>query len=183
MTFLHCILSAVAASVGDASWFLIDKLLMVTADISQKYPLLTFCNLVHFILFRARMFAAAKLKTGRVVRSGKILDVTFFDGPKEYTVRFNQVRGPCKFSSVTTSNGAPQIFRPICWSGERTIGSVMANDRFDRDVTDEISKFAGPSNNFYGIPTTPSMLGYDNLTFHLRNDSCKVFGMHDVIVL
>jgi hypothetical protein len=34
------------------------------------------------------------------------------------------------------------------------------------DVTSEIEHYLGPSKNFYSIPTSPYLLGYENLIVH-----------------
>ena len=108
---------------------------------------LSYRNIIDFALFRARLAAAAKLKTGHLEKGVTTTDLTFYDGTFKYVVRFNRRRGPCPFSNVSTTLG----------------GSAY-------DITDRIREFAGPSHNFYGIPTTPNMLGYENLTFRIRGD-------------
>lgn len=45
-------------------------------------------------------------------------------------------------------------------------------DRIDRitsseiDVTEDVRKYMGPYHNFHGIPTTPNLIGFTNLTFY-----------------
>ncbi|MCF6238495.1 MAG: hypothetical protein L3J79_06750 [Candidatus Marinimicrobia bacterium] len=69
-------------------------------------------------------------------RSGKIL---YRAGGTEWAMAFKCARGPYRFSHVVDVDGF--------------------------DVTDRIKKFMGPGKNFYGIPTTPNMLGYSKLMF------------------
>ena len=118
-------------------------------------------DIIDFALFRARLFAASKLNTGHLERRKNTVDLTFYDGTFRYVIRFPKKRGPCPFGRVYTNN---------------TI-----------DVTPEIKEFAGPCYNFYGIPTTPDMLGYLNLSFTMTtedgNDCILEFSGDSEIVL
>lgn len=102
--------------------------------------------MIEFLIFKARIVAAHHLETGLLSGTTKIHDLVYYDGPTRYTIRFPKKRGPCSFSQVTTTY-----------------------DSVETDVTEEIRRFAGPSHNFHGIPTTPYMLDYPNLTFVYRN--------------
>src|SRR5271170_1579635 len=57
--------------------------------------------------------------------------LNYRDGSQEYTIIFPRVRGPAKFTHVVSLS--------------------------QEIVTDSIKRFAGPSHNFHGIPTTPGM--------------------------
>lgn len=49
------------------------------------------------------------------------------------------------------------------------------------DVTRDIKKKIGPHFDFHNIPTTPGLLGYDNLIFYKRNgDKIKYSGMSEI---
>lgn len=126
---------------------------------------LTWRNLIDFSLFKLRLLAARHLETGLISkRPGKgpaVYDLTYFEGSTKYTLRFTKLRGPCPFSHVTTNE-----------DGETFV---------EKDVTENIRLFAGPSHNFYGIPTTPKLLEYPNLTFHFRKGSSVRFESDDVI--
>lgn len=85
-----------------------------------------------------------------------VYTLTYYDGLQKYVVVFPRIRGPSKIS-IVMSNGVT--------------------------VTDEIRKFGGPSFNFHGIPTTPRMLGYDNLTFYYRFGNSSTFESDDLIIV
>ena len=52
------------------------------------------------------------------------------------------------------------------------------------DITDTILEYLGPGYNFYGIPTTPRMLGYvDGITIENRRGERKRYGCDDTIVV
>ena len=108
---------------------------------------LSYKDIIDFALFRARVLAASKLRTGHVEHHRGVVDLTFYDGTFKYVIRFPRKRGPCPFHRVYAGTATTLL-----------------------DVTDRIREFAGPCHNFYGIHTTPSMLGYDNLTFCLIGD-------------
>jgi hypothetical protein len=85
-----------------------------------------------------------------------VYTLTYYDGSQKYVAVFPRIRGPSKIS-IVMSNGVT--------------------------VTDEIRKFGGPSFNFHGIPTTPRMLGYDNLTFYYRFGNSSTFGSDELIIV
>ena len=105
-------------------------------------------DIIDFALFRARVLAASKLNTGHLDHQKHVVDLTFYDGTFKYVIRFPRKRGPCPFNRVFTRSRN---------------GTII-------DVTDRIREFAGPCHNFYGIPTTPNMLGYVVLSFCLIGD-------------
>jgi hypothetical protein len=102
-----------------------------------------------------------------LTHNNRISLLDYRDGSQEYTIAFPRVRGPAKFTHVVGStSSAPG-------QGPGAEGNEV--------VTDIIKKFAGPSHNFHGIPTTPSMLGFQFLTFHYRNGDARWFDRDDVI--
>lgn len=58
--------------------------------------------------------------------------------------------------------------------------SVMNNDS-GIAVTSDFMKFLGPGNNFYGIPTKPSMIGMGNITVTYVDGTVKTYGPPDII--
>ncbi len=128
----------------------------------EIYRNLTWRNLVDFSLFKLRLWAARHLETGLISKrpgtGPSVYDLTYFEGSTKYTLRFVKLRGPCPFSHVTTDK-----------------------DGEEKDVTENIRGYAGPSHNFYGIPTTPKLLEHPNLTFHFRKGSPVRFESDDVI--
>ena len=76
------------------------------------------------------------------------------DGSR-WSIAFPCARGPYKFSHVVDSEGF--------------------------DVTDDIKAVMGPGKNFYGISSTPSLLGYDSLTFHDYCGGMKHFSKDSII--
>nr|QBK86884.1 MAG: uncharacterized protein LCMAC103_02220 [Marseillevirus LCMAC103] len=72
-------------------------------------------------------------------------DLVYWARGKQCRVRFPLRRGPSRYARIVagTNPGGP-------------------------DVTAAVETFLGPSRNFYGIPTTPAMLGYEALTFVAR---------------
>jgi len=137
----------------------------------EIYRNLTWRNLIDFSLFKLRLLAARHLETGLISKrpgtGPAVYDLTYFEGSTKYTLRFTKLRGPCPFSHVTTTT----YLAIDDWSG----------DVVEKDVTENIRRFAGPSHNFYGIPTTPKLLEYPNLTFHFRKGSSVRFESDDVI--
>lgn len=117
-------------------------------------------TLIEFCIFKARFTASKHLETGLLSSDTKTHNLIYYDGSTRYSVRFPKKRGPCPFSQVTTYFNA------------------LYNAH---NVTERIREFAGPSHNFHGIPTTPQMLGYDNLTFTFRNGLCDTYLADDVI--
>jgi hypothetical protein len=122
----------------------------------EIYKYLSWANLVDFIVFNARSFAARKLETGLLVKKQDIYEITFFDGPLKYKIRFKKVRGPSKICKILDSD--------------------------INDVTEVIRCYAGPSHDFYKIPTTPGMLGYDGLIFHTILGRKYEFDKDEIIV-
>lgn len=90
-----------------------------------------------------------------------VYDLTYRLDDITYHIRFKRVRGPSKFQLVT---------------------SVDSKTGTSEDVTDIIQNMAGPSHNFYGIPTTPNMLNYDTLIVTYVDDSIRTFTGEDLII-
>lgn len=122
----------------------------------EIYKYLSWTNLVDFIVYNARSFAARKLETGLLVKKRNLYEITFFDGPLKYKIMFKKIRGPSK------------IYRVL--------------DSWNNDVTEVIKWYAGPSHDFYKIPTSPGMLGYDSLTFYTFHDHEYKFDKNENII-
>ncbi len=74
-----------------------------------------------------------------------------------YRIRFARRLGPARYTRI--ENGAGEA------------------------VTKYVNQFAGPCRNFYGIPTTPRMLGFESLTFFWRRSKCVTFSENEPIIL
>jgi hypothetical protein len=46
-----------------------------------------------------------------------------------------------------------------------------------------VNQFAGPCRNFYGIPTTPRMLGFESLKIFWRTSTSVIFLENELIIL
>ena len=74
-----------------------------------------------------------------------------------YRIRFKRQFGPPDYTRIEKKNGEP--------------------------VTNEVAQFAGPCRNFYGIPTTPHILGFESLKVFYRSGESKIFSKNEVIIL
>lgn len=83
----------------------------------------------------------------------KVHHLNFYDGTNLFSMVIPRQRGPRWYTHVTCN---------------------------DQNVTKKIHQYAGPCHNFYGIATTPNMLGYPSLTFHTPNGS-KTYKLNEVI--
>jgi len=65
-------------------------------------------------------------------------------------------------------------------------GSIIKITSNEREVTDEIVKYLGPDENFYGHTLTPSMFNYEELTIYMISSGgfvSKKFLANDTITL
>jgi hypothetical protein len=109
------------------------------------------------ILYFIRLKVMDKLGCGKLSTSNKYYEVSYFNGPTKYTIRFQKKIGVCPYISVTCK---------------------------DLDVTEKIKEYAGPTHNFHGITVTPASLGYnDPLTFYYRDGTTKTFLLNEKITL
>lgn len=129
--------------------------------IREIYRTTSWRTITDFCIFKARIKITSHFETGLLQQGPSTCNLVYYDGATRYSVRFPKKRGPCTFSQVTTSNA----------SGE------------EKDVTEQIREFGGPSHNFHGIPTTPGRLDFENLTFTYRNGTVRTFQKDDVIIL
>ena len=82
-------------------------------------------------------------------------DISYVHNNKRYTVRYKKRRGPCPFKYVLDDKGS--------------------------DITEEILRFCGPHYDFHKIETTPGLLGYEMLIFHMSSGSEKNFSKDEII--
>ena len=74
-----------------------------------------------------------------------------------YRIRFARRLGPARYTRIENSAGD--------------------------EVTKYVNQFAGPCRNFYGIPTTPRMLGFESLTIFWRRSKYVTFSENEPIIL
>jgi hypothetical protein len=74
-----------------------------------------------------------------------------------YRIRFPRRLGPARYTRI-----------------ENSAGEV---------VTKYVNQFAGPCRNFYGIPTTPRMLGFESLKIFWRTSTSVIFLENELIIL
>lgn len=84
-------------------------------------------------------------------------DIHYKHNGVSYVVRARKRRGPCPFTHVFTDQ--------------------------KHEITEQIKVFCGPTYNFHGVSTTPQLLGYNSLTFRMRNGDEKEFLFNDEIKL
>ncbi len=84
-------------------------------------------------------------------------DLSFSLHRVPYRLRFPRKFGPPSYKRIENEAGEP--------------------------VTDEVAQFAGPCRNFYGIPTTPHMIGFNFLKIIFRDEEVKTFSRDQVIIL
>jgi len=103
-----------------------------------------------------------KWKTHSLVKTGKIYTLKFEENGTKYSIKFTSHRKPLRILSVEYSTDKGDVLDTVC-------------------VTDKIYEYLGPGRNFYGIPTTPKLLGYENLKFTLTNGKVCIFDKDEII--
>lgn len=101
-----------------------------------------------------------KIKTRfqeRVVVKDSTYYLKYKEGPHDYTIAFKKNRHPFPFCEILDCEG--------------------------NDVMHKIRGYMGISKNFHGIPTTPKMLGFTQLTFHTRKGDIHTYSEDDIINL
>lgn len=115
---------------------------------------------IHYTVGRAKLLAreyiTKKLELGDLNINGRQCELTYYKGCRKYKVLFKMSRGPCSIEGA------------FC-DGE--------------NVMEQLIQALGPGKNFHNIPTTPRMLGYDNLTVKYRSGSVVNYESSDVIEL
>jgi len=93
-------------------------------------------NIQEAILFKSRVLASKYLDVGKLDTYKSHYEIIYYNGSKRYKVVFSKKCGPNEIVSVKTL-------------------------KCGKDITNEFLEVMGPSRNFYGIPTTPRLLGYE----------------------
>ena len=96
----------------------------------------------------------------------------------------------CKFEEADVEGYADLSFQlhniPYRIRFARRLGPASYT-RIENDagelVTNYVNQFAGPCRNFYGIPTTPHMLGFESLKIFYRSAEVKTFSENELIIL
>jgi hypothetical protein len=115
-------------------------------------------TLKEFALFKIRITSSYYLETGFIKSDGKEYEIVYYNGDIRYKIRFSKNRGVKQIYNVETHLGV--------------------------NVTSEILELMGPGLNFYGILTTPSILGWkDGLLFKYRNGQEVFYNTNDIIKL
>ena len=84
-------------------------------------------------------------------------DLSFLLNHTPYRIRFKRQFGPPSYTRIEKKNGGA--------------------------VTNYVAQFAGPCRNFYGIPTTPRILGFESLKVFFRSGKSETFLENDPIIL
>lgn len=100
--------------------------------------------------------------------------------------RVNKIFG---FVSMNTLPGARHHLTYTLPSGDtytiaftkKRIGRVETIIGADGDVTNDFLRFLGPGNNFYGIPTSPSMIGMSTITVNYVDGTSQTYNSSDII--
>jgi hypothetical protein len=96
----------------------------------------------------------------------------------------------CKFEEADVDGYADLSFQlhniPYRIRFARRLGPASYT-RIENDsgevVTKYVNQFAGPCRNFYGIPTTPRMLGFESLKIFWRDSTAVRFSETESIIL
>lgn len=125
---------------------------------NYKNGAINFRFLTDFSMFKIRGWVSKYLETGLLTSFKGKYELIYYDGDMRYKAIFPKNRG------------VRQIVRVIIPTGE--------------DITENILELMGPGNNFYGIPTTPKLLGWNNgFDIYYRNDKTVFCSPNDIISL
>lgn len=134
------------------------------------FQYLSLSFLWRLFLVKLRVWFTDRTKSG-LLRSvdSKTYELAYYHGLTPYVVRFPKSRGPSRIQMIT--------------SKKKGIAIDDAHSQ-STNVTDQVRMYMGPANNFHGIPTTPSSLGYANaLIFTMMDGSERTFELSDIIKL
>ena len=84
-------------------------------------------------------------------------DLSFLLNHTPYRIRFKRQLGPPSYTRIENEDGDL--------------------------VTNDVAQFAGPCRNFYGVPTTPRILGFESLKVFFRSGKTEIFLGNDPIIL
>lgn len=85
------------------------------------------------------------------------IDFSYLLNNIPYRIRFKRKFGPPAYTRIEKKDG--------------------------ESVTIYVAQFAGPCRNFYGIPTTPRILGFESLKVFFRTGNSETFLENDLIIL
>jgi len=97
----------------------------------------------------ARQIIAYQLGRRLVEIHHKYYIINYPYGVTWYKIIVPRRRGPCRIDEITDGDG--------------------------NDVKKEVTAYLGPSHNFHGVTVTPTMLGYDSLTFTYLTGEPRTF--------
>lgn len=109
-----------------------------------------------YAVYRFREWCIRNLECGHVTSYPKFYDMVYYDGDRKYRIRFPKKLGLRQITRVTHN---------------------------EKDVTNLIIEFLGPSRNFHGIPTSPDLLGWSSLKVKYRNGVERTYDSTDIISL
>lgn len=109
-----------------------------------------------YALLHIRNVVKKHLETGLLTINPNHYDLVYYNDDRRYRVVFPKHRTP------------------------KIVVSVLHGEE---NVTDYVFECMGPSHDFHSIPTTPTMLGYNSLTFNMRDGRSLSFTGEEVIQL
>lgn len=113
---------------------------------------------INYIKYYLKSYILYKLDSGYLIDLKDKYQISFYNGPNKYVIRFPKTRGPRPYSKVVTIINNKEI-----------------------DVTTNIIMYSGPSHNFYGMKVTPNFLGYENLIFYSRDGNKRAINKDESI--
>lgn len=102
-----------------------------------------------------RNYFIHRFECGSLHKEGKTFRLTYYIDSTRYCIAFPVHRGPSRV--------------------------VWIENECGEDVSKDVWEKMGPCHNFHGIPTTPELLGYTRLTFHMRIGSQRVYEIREHI--
>lgn len=98
-----------------------------------------------------------------------------------YSIKKSTIEISKRWCSVSyTHNG--RRYKIMFPRSRRNIPILSVTDQDGKNVTVEINQYIGVGNNFHGIPTTPRLLGYDELRFTMLDEKIIVYMSNDKII-
>lgn len=137
----------------------------------------SFSTLRDFCLMHARMCASKIFESGHLHNPRKnTSEVVFYSGSSRYRMVFPHARGVRQILRVYSRNK---------YTYEEGDGLIEGRSEIwnEEDVTQYIFECMGPGRNFYGIPTSPKLLGFEGLRCVYRTGEEKIYACNDIIQL
>ena len=128
-----------------------------------KKNIIYFKLITDYIYFRFKYILLSSFNIGISTSFKDKIELYFYHGTEKYKIIFPKKR-------------------------IRTITDVVLrnNKDYEQNITKEFLKLLGPGFNFYGIQTTPKLLGYNDssvLIIKYRNDKEIVYNSGDIILI